>query len=282
MKIGICTTDFSSETVESLFAKLSHYGFDQVQFDFATIGEEEMPARIDVSLTDRILNAAGERQIDLVAINGTFNMIAPDLSVRQRGIERFDILAAACRRLGCRIMTLCTGTRDPENMWRWHPDNATGQAWEDMTRTAAELIRIAERHQVFLGVETEASNVVSTPELARRFLDESHTPYLKIIMDCANLFHRDTAYPANVQPTLKNAFDHLGRDIILAHGKDIMAAKEITFASPGMGIIDYDYFLEQLIAYRYSGGMLLHGIKSEADIPFCVNFIRNKIALHHL
>ena len=205
MKIGICTTDFSSETIEGLFTKLSRYGFDQVQFDFATIGEEEMPARIDEALTDRILNAARERQIDLVAINGTFNMIAPDLSVRQRGIERFDILAAACRRLGCRIMTLCTGTRDPENMWRWHPDNATGQAWEDMMRTAAELIRIAERHQVCLGVETEASNVVSTPELARRFLDESHTPNLKIIMDCANLFHRDNGLPGKCAPDLEKS-----------------------------------------------------------------------------
>ena len=282
MKIGICTTDFSAHPVESLFKKIAWYGFSQVQFNFATIGEEEMPERIETSLIDRILNAAREWQTEIVAVNGTFNMIDPDHNVRKRGIERFEILAAACRRLDCHVISLCTGTRDPDSMWKWHPDNDTEEAWQDMMESIRSVMEIAERYQICLGVETEASNVVSTPERARRLLDEVNSPYLKIIMDCANLFHRNTASPANVRPTIKKAFDYLGHDLILAHGKDIQASQEIIFASPGKGIVDYDYFLEKLKEYSFTGDMLLHGIKDESDIPFCVAFIREKISRHRM
>lgn len=282
MKIGICTTDFPAQTVESLFEKIQQYGFDQVQFDFETIGEEEMPERIGAALIDRILEASGKRRLEIVAVNATFNMIAPDRKEREKGIARFEILALACRKLNCSVMSLCTGTRNTESMWKPHPDNSSGEAWQDMLETMRKVVRIAEQHQVTLGVETEASNVVSSPELARRLLDEMKSPYLKIIMDCANLFRENTAWPENVRKTIKNAFDHLGHDVILAHGKDILASPKINFTATGKGIVDFDYFLQLLDEYRYKGGMLLHGIKQEADIPGCVAFIREKIALSSL
>jgi sugar phosphate isomerase/epimerase len=278
MKIGICTTDFKTHSVESLFEKIQRHGFDQVQFDFETIGEEEMPERIGVPLIESILEASGKRRLEIVAVNATFNMIAPDRKEREKGIERFEILATACRKLDCGVMSLCTGTRNTESMWKAHPDNSSEEAWQDMMETMRKVVRIAEQHQITLGVETEASNVVSTPELARRLMDEIKSPYLKIIMDCANLFHENTAWPDNVRKTIKNAFDCLGHDIILAHGKDILASPLINFTATGMGIVDFDYFLQLLDLYQFKGGMLLHGIKQEADIPGCVAFIREKIA----
>jgi len=278
MDIGICTTDFSAQPVEALFAKIAGYGFSQVQLDFASIGEEEMPARIEPGLIERILCAARENHLELVAVNGTFNIIDLDQSVREQGIERFEVLARACCDLGCPILTLCTGTRSSETMWSWHPDNDSELAWQDMMRSMRSLMAIAERYQIILGIETEAANVISTPERARRLMDAFASPLLKVILDGANLFHRNTAFPENVQPTLKHAFDVLGQDIILAHGKDIAHSAEIRFAAPGMGIIDFDYFLQLLKTYGYKDGMILHGIEDEADIPFCIAMIRAKIA----
>lgn len=278
MEIGICTTDFPAQPLESLFAKIAGYGFSQVQFDFASIGEEEMPARIEPDLIERILRTARENHLELVAVNGTFNIIDPDPTVRERGIERFEVLAHACCDLDCPILTLCTGTRSSETMWTWHPDNDSDLAWQDMMRSMRSLMAIAERYQIILGIETEAANVISTPERARRLMDAFDSPWLKVILDGANLFHRNSAYPENVKPTLKHAFDIIGRDIILAHGKDIAQSAEIKFAAPGKGIIDFDYFLQLFKAYDYKAGMILHGIEDEADIPFCVAMIREKIA----
>ena len=58
--------------------------------------------------------------VEIVAINGTYNMIHPDPAVRDEGVRRFETIAAACAPLHCNFVTLCTGTRDPDNMWRWH------------------------------------------------------------------------------------------------------------------------------------------------------------------
>jgi len=277
MEIGICTTDFETQPVETLFTRIRGYGFSQVQLSLASIGEEELPALIEPGLVERIRRSAQENSLEIVAINGTFNMIHPDPAVRRSGIERFPVLAAAARQLDCPILSLCTGTNDPDDMWRWHPANASAESWQALLQAMAELLPVAEQYGLYLGIETEASNVISSPERARRLIDELRSPWLKIIMDCANLFQRSSAWPDRVAAVIQQAFDSLGPDIILAHGKDIEASDEIIFMSPGRGIIDYDLFLRLLRQYKYPGGMLLHGIKNEKEIPGCVAFIREAI-----
>lgn len=37
--------------------------------------------------------------------------------------------------MGTSVVTLCTGTRDPEDMWRWHPENTSSQAWDELLRS---------------------------------------------------------------------------------------------------------------------------------------------------
>lgn len=248
MKLGICTTDFPVQPLDHLCNTIKQYGFTQVQFDFGTIGEDEMPSSISQELIGQINRAFAERALEMTAINGTFNAIDPDLNQRAEGIRRFAVLAEACAGLHCNILTICTGTRSPLGMWQNHLDNTSEQAWREMIETVSSLAEIADQYQIYLGVETEASNVVSTPRLARRLLDEIKSPWLKIIMDCANLFHTGQAVPENVRPTIQNAFEYLGHDIILAHGKDIYASAGIAFATPGKGIIDYPYFLQLLQA----------------------------------
>ena len=41
----------------------------------------------------------------------------------ENNLRRLEVLAAACRWLDTRIITLCTGSLDPHDMWKWHPEN---------------------------------------------------------------------------------------------------------------------------------------------------------------
>ena len=125
----------------------------------------------------------------MAAVSGTFNMIHPDPAQRADGLRRLAVLAAACGALGTRLITLCTGTRDPEDMWRRHPANDTPDAWRDLLASLEVALAAAERHDVFLGVEPEVANVIDSAAKARRLLDELRSPRLKIVMDPANLFH---------------------------------------------------------------------------------------------
>jgi sugar phosphate isomerase/epimerase len=84
--------------------------------------------------------ATEDRGVTLAAVSGTFNTIHPDPKLRMAGLRRLRVLAEAAPRLGTSTITLSTGTRDPEDTWRHHPDNATPQAWRDLLDTLFEVL----------------------------------------------------------------------------------------------------------------------------------------------
>jgi sugar phosphate isomerase/epimerase len=273
-KLGMYTPEIKRDTVERLFDAIKIYGFAEVQFDFLSVCSEQMPASIDKGLTDHIYQVASERGIAISAVNGTFNMIHPNKAMRLDGIKRFEQIAKACGSLHCNLISLCTGSRNTQNMWRGHDDNVTQEAWNDLIETSTELVAIADKYKVFLGVEPEASNVINTAEKARKFLDTMKSPWIKIIFDPANLFHVGQAVPENALPILEHAFDLLGKDIIVAHGKDVKKGPEIAFTSAGRGIVAFERFLQLLKQSSYRGGIIIHGIHDEAEFPYSIAFMK--------
>ncbi|MFR4987591.1 sugar phosphate isomerase/epimerase family protein [Anaerotruncus colihominis] len=277
MKIGICSTDFEPSCVEELFRKASGYGFDAMQFSYSSIGMDEIPQEISTEITDALCAASRQYGVEIVAVNATFNLIDTDRERLARNIRSIDAMCRANQRLGCRLLTLCTGSRSPESMWAWSPDNASPEAWQELACNIRPVVETARRYEMYLGVETEASNVVMTPELARRFLDQTGYEKLKIIADCANLFQKGQAHPQYVGPVIRHAFEQFGCDIVLAHGKDIAESDSILFAPTGQGIVDYDLFLSLLKQHGYKGPMVLHGIYDEALMAGCAAFMRQKL-----
>lgn len=278
-KCGVCSTDFESEKhapypTKILFEKMKARGFEAVQFAFSSIaetcftpnGQIEIPAVIPDAAIRAVMENAEAYDIPVGVINGTFNMAHPDASVREEGIRRFAILCRAAEQLGAEYISLCSGTRNPDNLWAPHPDNDTEEAWADMLDTVSRCTKIAEQYGIILAVESEASNIISTPERARRLMDTVGSPNLKMILDCANLFHAGTAYPQNVRATLDHAFALYGHDIVLAHGKDICEGDGISFCGTGRGIVDFGYTAGLLDAHGFSGNMFLHGIYDEDDM----------------
>lgn len=277
MKLGMFSVEIARPSVEEFFQALSDYGISEVQFDFLTVCSEEMPLAIDRSLTERIRAAAKASDVGIVAVNGTFNMSHPDPATREEGVRRFESVARATAELGCRFVTLCTGSRDTQNMWRRHEDNDTPEAWRDLMDTTRKALDIADHYDLMLGVETEQSNVVRTALRARRYLDEVGSDRIKIIMDVANLFLPGQAKKELVRGVMDEAFDLLGKDIHLAHGKDLKEGEGLSFTHAGNGIVDFPYFLQKLKACGYRGNMLLHGIKKEEYFPESLRFVRGMI-----
>src|SRR5919107_2273956 len=188
VRLGIFAKTFARTSPEDAFDSLASYGLHGTQFNMSVAGLSSMPDEIHPALADRVRKAAAERGISLAAVSGTFNMIHPDVGVRRDGLRRLGVLAGACERLGTSTITLCTGTRDPGNMWRRHPDNASPGAWRDLLAAMQEALAAAEEHGVTLAFEPEPANVVDSAEKGRRLLDEMRSPRLKVVMDAANLF----------------------------------------------------------------------------------------------
>ena len=275
MRIGIFAKTFVRPTLEKTLDAVKAAGVDCVQFNMACAGLSSMPDEITPECAAKIRHAHESRGLAMAAVSGTFNLIHPDPSKLADGMRRLAVLAAACRQLGTQVITLCTGTKDPENMWRRHPDNDSAQAWEELHRSMSQALEIAERNNVILGIEPEIANVIDSAVKGRRLLDEMKSPRLKIVIDGANLFHRGEL--ARMDEILKESIDLLGQDLILAHAKDLDHDGEAGNKAAGTGVLNFDLYLQLLRGAHYSGPMILHGLE-ESEVPFCVNFLREKLA----
>jgi sugar phosphate isomerase/epimerase len=238
-------------------------------------GLSSLPDFIDPIIAKKIYQETQIRNIQISSVSGTFNMIHPDVDERQSGLERLRTLASACKDMGTSVITLCTGTRNPDNMWQKHPGNADNSAWRDLLETMEQALRIAQEYQVTLAFEPEPANVVANAEKGRRLLDEMKFNNLKVVMDAANLFEINTV--EHMQETLDNAFYLLGHDIVIAHAKDIEIINgELEFTAAGKGILDYDAYLNLLHDYQFKGALILHGLH-EQQVPTSVDFLKQKL-----
>lgn len=274
MKAGMYTPEIPAKSTDELFEKAADMGFEAAQYNFLSSHSEEMPKSISDKDIAAIIRGAEGHGIELLAVNGTFNMIGDDGYVREY-LKRFEYICAAAAEFGGALVTLCTGSRSTESMWRYHPDTASEESWERLIRTTEKALAAAEKHDVCLGVETEASNVIFNISRARKYLDTFSSPYLKVILDPANLFNAGEAKRENVRKRLDDAFDLLGKDIALAHGKDILEGDGIAFTSPGFGIVDYAHYFALLKGIGYGRGLILHGIKNPAHFPESVRKMKD-------
>jgi sugar phosphate isomerase/epimerase len=181
MQLGIFARTFIRPTLEETFDTVVEHGLYCVQFNMTCVGLPASPDTIDSTVLARIQMEAALRKINIAAVSGTFNMIHPDPIQRQSGIRRLRVLASACKQMGTSVITLCTGTRDPENMWRWHPENNAPQAWIDLLSTMEAALHIAEAEDIILAFEPERANVINTAARGRALMNAMQSSRLKVV-----------------------------------------------------------------------------------------------------
>ncbi|MBM3264092.1 MAG: sugar phosphate isomerase/epimerase [candidate division Zixibacteria bacterium] len=274
MKLGIFTTVFERPTLERTLDAVRSGGFESVQFGLSSAGLSDTPDVLDADFCDRIRQGFAERGIEMAALSGTVNMIHPNKVEREKALRRLATLIASARGMGTDIVTLCTGTRDPGYLWRYHPENGSPGAWTDLLDAMEQTVRIAERHGVVVAFEPEVNNVVDSADKARRLIDEIGSPHLKVVIDGANLFH------AGELPRMAEVLDHafvlLGEHIVLAHAKDLRRDGDAGHDAAGTGLLDYNHYLRLLKETGFTGSVVLHSL-TEAQVPDCLAFVRGKL-----
>jgi sugar phosphate isomerase/epimerase len=272
MRLGIFAKTFQRPTIEATLDAVVSHGLRCIQFNYASAGLPSMPNQLDAALVERIAKAIKQRSVEVAAVSGTFNIIHPDAARRDAGFKSLEVIAANCAALGSKVITLCTGTFDPDDMWRDHPENNSPAAWKQMLAGIERALAIAEVQDVVLGIEPEMANVINSAEKARRLLDTMRTPRLKIVMDAANLL--SPANFAQAPAVFTNAFDLLGPDIVIAHAKDIRGFGE--FAAAGQGAVDWALYLKLLARASFFGPLILHGL-AESEVAGSVALLQRKL-----
>ncbi|WP_448950349.1 sugar phosphate isomerase/epimerase family protein [Labrys neptuniae] len=273
MRLGIFAKSFAGNQPGAVMAATRAASYGVVQYNMACSGLPSMPEAIPEGVAEAVQTAARDHDLEIAAVSATYNMIHPDPALRWHGHDSLEVIAGAAHRMGTRLLTLCTGTRDPDDQWRAHPDNASPQAWRDLITSMETALDIAERHDIDLGIEPELGNVIASAAKARSLIDEMASPRLKIILDPANLF--ETAALTEQQRLISEAVDLLAERIVMAHAKDRDTAGG--FATAGKGVLDYDHYLACLVRVGFDGPLVTHGLAADEAAEVAA-FLGRKLA----
>ncbi|MGN0232195.1 MAG: sugar phosphate isomerase/epimerase family protein [Muribaculaceae bacterium] len=270
-RLGIFIKTFSG-TLAQRVAQANALGISRIQYNFCVDTPTSLPMSIDDSLVERISATLQHCSTGIDAVSATFNIIHPDHEVRHRGIKAFEAIARCCPRLGCNLITICTGTRDTADMWHGHPDNDSADAWADMLKAMEPLVEIAEECGIDIGIEPETANVVNSADKALRLIDECDSRRLKIVFDPANLFEREPL--DEVQYRIEHGLDVLAPHIVGVHAKDRDELGHHVAA--GKGVLPYPALMAALARIGYKGPITLHGLSAD-EATGCAGFVSGLI-----
>lgn len=104
------------------------HGVHHIQLDLLSAGLPSIPQGIPDDVAFLIRQECESRNITIEAVSSAYNMVHPDLHIRQEGLAALRDIAAACHAMGTSVIMLCTGTRNVESIWLPPPD-VTVQSW---------------------------------------------------------------------------------------------------------------------------------------------------------
>ena len=277
-KLGVFAKHISRAKPEELFGAVAGFGLDCTQFNAACLGIPSLPGQIDVALWSRAARAARCAGVRVVALSATFNLLDENKLRLRDNFRRLEVLAQGAVILGTDLLTLCSGTRNQEDMWTYHPENQGSAAWQEMIDAMRRALEVAIEYDLNLGIEPEVANVVSNANDGVRLIRELGSNRIRIVFDPANLY-RPPANPRRDDHLITDALTLLGDRVAIAHCKDIAAPHQPGEAlyghvAAGTGILDYHHYISELRRLASTGvPLILHGL-SEEQIPRSVAFVR--------
>lgn len=267
-EIGIYTRVFSADLGEIL-SRIKGLGLTHFHLSPASAGLQAFPVEIDENKLIQLESEIGESDLKMCGMSATFNMIHPNKKIVEKGNETFRVLAHISAVLGNPMLSLCTGSKDPENKWRYHPENDSPKSWMEMCRILEQLILIAEESNVWLGIEPERGNVVSDARKARLLLEDMQSNRLGIIFDPANII--ESRLDEDIDHLLTQSIELLSESIKVLHVKDRDHTGDICPA--GKGVIDFGSLWQTCLNFQISPTLVIHD-HAEDELEGSLEYLR--------
>jgi sugar phosphate isomerase/epimerase len=271
--IGVFARCFPRDSVDDLAEAVRSAGFNLIQFNFAAIGLPTLNPAAQPRDLNTVASALGRQGIGIWGLSATYNAIHPDPAIRDGCTRQAARLIALSHHLGVTAVTLCTGTRNRDDMWAGHPDNASAAAWHDLRSALDVLLPEAAAAGVRLGIEPEPGNVVADARVAHRLLSDLgvDAENVGIVLDAGNLVTPATL--GRQREILTEAVDLLGAHIICFHAKDLDGAGPQPL---GDGCLDYDFIIACAQRIEQLVPIVIQDV-AEADAARSRTFLRTKL-----
>lgn len=295
MQVGIFNGYFPY-TLEEQARKIRALGFNTVQLDLAFKDIDfSTPDAITPEKAKRVRETFRDHNLPICTVSGYTNIVHPDPDERKRRLDHLKAIIRNARHFGTPYVISETGTFNPESDWVAHPKNKTEEGFGACRAVIAELVREAYDHGAIFLLETYVNNVVGSVEETVRMFAEIDHPALGLLMDPTNYFEAHNI--GSMRQVLKQIFDTLADRIHIAHGKDVKPAEDasekhadidaseahsfrgvgaIELPAPGLGMLDYDYYLKRLAEKHPNIPMIIEHL-DESDVPRAKRFLDGKL-----
>jgi sugar phosphate isomerase/epimerase len=211
--------------------------------------------------------------IPIVCLSGTTNLMDPDRSRRQRGIERLHCLIGHCRDFGTSRIVTETGSLSPLSPWAPYPPNRSPEAWGHLCRALRETLRVAEEHGVTLLLKPENTHVLAFVEDAVRLREEMAHPHLGFVMDPANFLVESA--PQELSRNLEHLIEQLGPCAPVVHVKDLSFERNgIATPRAGRGVLDHGLLLRLLRRHQTDVPLILEHLRPD-EIADTMTYLRS-------
>jgi sugar phosphate isomerase/epimerase len=259
MYTAIFSRTYAMKNVAEVIGAAAMDGYEGTQANLSSAGLSSLPDTVPPGVAVQFGQEARARGIRLASLSGTYNMAHPDAKVREASRAGFqNVVSAACE-MGAPIVSLCTGSRDPHDMWKFHAENDSVDAWEDLRSELEFALRVAQEAGIRLAIEPEPANVIRDAVAAKRILNEMASSHLGILLDAANLLTPETL--SRQHEVIEEATGLLGDALLLAHAKDIDASGKVV--APGEGEVNLMAFTKALRRAGYDDALIAHGFAAE-------------------
>jgi sugar phosphate isomerase/epimerase len=114
MQLGIFAKTFERPTLREVFSSVREHKFGCVQFNFACVGRSTLPQEIEPDSVQQIRSELSRCSLAMAAVSGTCNLVHPRIAHRNSDLAKLEKLIRRCPELGTSVVTVCTGSRDPD------------------------------------------------------------------------------------------------------------------------------------------------------------------------
>ena len=269
LKLGIFTGVYASLPIEEAARRIAADGFHGVVLESGFADVRFDPWAPDWDKARQITSTLAKHNLKVAGLFAYYNVVDPDAARRQRGEQRMQVLIENWKQLGCPILSTETGTFNEKSEWVESPENATEQGYQACRAALEKLTRAAKKHGAIISIEAYWRNVIDSIARTERVLRD--VPGLKLVMDPCNYFRKDEL--SQMDPMLEDMFRRLGKQIVLAHAKDVKALADGTdLPAAGRGVLDYPLYLRLLAGLNRELFLIIEHLTLD-DVPRARDYV---------
>lgn len=211
--------------------------------------------------------------IDIAMLGSYFNMLEKDEVILKNDMDRFKEYLKFGKYFGCYLVGTETGSHMAN--WTYHPDNHGEEAYQRVVALFKELIAVAQKHGMFVGIEGAYNHTIGTPQRMKRLVDELDSENVLVILDPINYLNSDNWM--NVKEIIQQSFELFGDRITLLHCKDfIVEDGKIKQVALGRGEMDYPFVKTLIDQYRPELDLMIEG-PTGSDLIESISYLRDKV-----